>query len=742
MLPYGEPHDGFFPDTLLAQLAADARALGHRAELVRVYYDGADPARDREITRRLEAWLAERAVDLVVTERVVDPMALERHRKAAPGRLGVLVWRGDSFDPVPGVDLVVGADPGTARGTRRTPTEPELALAFRRLVTAVARGDDPAAVPGVGRVVDDQVETAAPLDRPLVRRPYRAVVEQDVIAPGGPPRAVRKTLVGNMGCPFAADPMENPHYAGVSVPAGQGLARLGCAFCHMGGDYEKRPDGEVVDSLVEQAAFWSERAPWVEEFVLSDQHPQRYLAALVRAAAAAGVRPVRWLFAARADAFVRERVRIEAAIAAAEDTGHVLEAYLSGFEAFSDRELARYNKGTTVADLLAAVEAMRSLAAAHPRAFAYDRARGHSLILWNPWTTPEDLRDGVRVMRTHGLAGLFHEMGRNRLRLYRDLPIYHAAARDHALADAWEDGDEGAARRKGYSTEHPWRFLDPRTRVAHGIAQGLRARLGQATEPAQLAAAADHAVALDPAVVDPPAVVRAALAGTAALEAALAAVGARSDRAAVMRFTGACNNRCGACANQDAWADDAADAVLARVDAARAEGGAVVLAGREPTLHPAFLQAVARARGADRRTVTVVTNGRRFAYPTFAQAAARAGLRAAGVKLFAADADTADRITAAPGAHDQALAGLGNLRAAGVALEVRAPLHRANLDRFADYAPLARAAGATLRVEAALDAVGLDRLADAAAAVARLAARCAAEGVALTAAPLRAGPRG
>src|SRR5207302_1342907 len=33
VLPYGEPDEGFFPDTVLAQLCADARAAGCRADL-------------------------------------------------------------------------------------------------------------------------------------------------------------------------------------------------------------------------------------------------------------------------------------------------------------------------------------------------------------------------------------------------------------------------------------------------------------------------------------------------------------------------------------------------------------------------------------------------------------------------------------------------------------------------------------------------------------------------------------
>lgn len=747
VVPYGEPSDGFFPDTLLAELCALARRDGHRAQVVRVYYDGRDAERDREIGRRLTAWLAARGAELVVLERLFDPEPIVAHRRAQPTARTVLITRGDSFDPTPGVDYVIGAQPGLTRGgsTRRSPTVPELRLAFQRLLAALSAGAEPATVPGVAALVEGEVRLGAPLEPAVARQPYEAVLEQDVIALGEPPRVRRKTLFGNAGCPYAADPLESAHYQGLTLPARLPLARRGCAFCFMGGDYQKRPDAEVVASLVEQATFWAQ-LPELEEVVLSDQHPLRYLAALLRAAAAAGLRPLRWLFAARVDAFVHERQRVREAIAAAEETGHVIETYLSGFEAFSDVELQRYHKGTTVADQLAAIDAMRELAEQHPRAFAYSRARGHSLILWNPWTRPEDLRESAERLRAAGARGLFHELGRNRLRLYRDLPIYYAAERDGALTPTWQGADEGAARRKGYSVEQPWRFLDERTRVAHELAARLRDELGVETELSQL-----HAITAFVARGVTDAEAAQALAGVRALAAALDALAhqgraARAVRASTVTaepvgFTGACNNACPGCANRDSWLTDTREGVLARVAQARACGRAVALAGREPTLHPAFLEAVRAARGQDERLVGVVSNGRRFAYRPFTEAAWQAGLRAASIKLFGVSAAEADAITRDAGGHAQTVRGLGELRRAGLeALELRVPLHRAQLPRLQAFAGLAATLEIRqLRVECALDALGLEHALEAAHAVERLAEAAERAGVALDAAPLPAG---
>ena len=750
VLPYGEPSDGFFPDTMLALLCAEARELGHRGEMVRVYYDGRDAERDRQVGDLLERWLDERAADLVVVERLFDPAPLLAHARRDESRSSLLVTRGDSFDPIDGVDLVIGATPGSTRsgGTRRTPNVGELVLAFRRLLEAVAADGDPISVPGVARVTPDGLVGGRPLEAAPLKRPFTPVVEHDVLCLVDPPRVERKTLFGNSGCPYAADPLDNPWYSGVELPRSLPVARLGCAFCCMGGDYQKRSNEEVVDELVEQARFFADKTPEVRELVLNDQHSLRYLASLVKSAHAAGVPPRRWLFAARADSFVRESERVRAAVHAAAEVGHVLEVYLSGFEAFCDRELRRYNKGVEVADLLSAVTTMRQLAATHPESFAYSRARGHSLILYNPWTSPEDLLESAEAIRANGLQELFDELGRNRLRLYRDLPIYYAAERDGAITDVWETGDEGAGRRKGYNVERPWRFLDARTRLAYETARVLRERLGAETEVAQLRAAA--LLAMEPgepsstaATVDHDVEhLRDLLHSMSSGKRPTGAPRALKERGSVVLFGGPCNNGCAACPNRDRWLDDRDAALDARIDAARSREGPIVFAGREPTMHRSFVEALARARGEEGRPVGVVSNGRRFCHAPFARSALRAGLRAASIKVFAPTASVADVISRDPGGYDQALEGIGVLRAGGLdALEVRAPLHRDNLAEYADYAALAAKLAASLRIDAALDAIGLDRLSEACAAVEELARRCASEGVALEVSPLEASTR-
>lgn len=696
VLPYGERRDGFFPDTLAGLLCAQARRRGHEGTIVRVYYE---PDRHAEVGARLVRWLAERAIELVVVERLFDPAPIVEH-----GAPALLLTRGEPFEPVPGIGWVIGANPSpTARGTKRSPEIGELVAAFDDFLDDRARAS---------RVEAGRLVHAEPTRPARMPRPVHPVLEQEVIALGDPPLVRRKTIFGNAGCPYASDPLDAPH-PGVRLPIRQ-IARLGCAFCSMGGDYQKRPDADVVEELVEQAAWIADGAPDVTDLVLSDQHALRYLPALMTAARE--LRPMRWLFAARADAFVRERARVEAAIRAAGASSHVLESYLSGFESFCDRELARYNKGCSVSDLVAAVEAMRELARAYPSSFDYARARGHSLILFSPWTTPEDLAETVATMRAHRLGELFDEIGRNRLRLYTDLPITLAAARDGAVLGAWDEGDAGAGEAKGYPTELPWRFLDPRTRRVRERAEALRRTLGSRTELAQLAASIEDGE----------------LEGLDALIEALGSRPGGAHRAAsAVLVAGDCNNRCAACPNREDFRDDAT--LIARLEATRKP---LVLAGREPTMHPRFVDALRSAGDA-----CVVTNARRFASEDFAREVEQTGaLSAASVKLFAIDADDADRIAAVEGAHREALTGWQRLRGIVRTLELRVVAHAENLDTLPAFADWAACHGADgVFVEATLDGVGLARLGRAAAAIGALIERCDALGLPVETAPLSAG---
>jgi len=748
---FGTRKGGYFSDVLLGLLCSDARGLGHDAKMVRVYYDGGDGARDADVSARLARWLVDEQIDLVVADRVLTSEPFAQWKARRPDARMLLLPPPEGMGSVPAADAAIAY-----RAYERRPEHGEMGDEVRRafalwLATGLAPPRE-ADVPGLSALCDGQPEVAARPVTALSGGPgldYRPVVEHETIAADAdaviPPAPY--AVFGNGGCPYSRDVAQATPYRDLPLAENGGLLRKGCAFCTMGGDYDKRSDGETVASVLRQVEYLTTHLPGPHAFVLTDQHPLRYLPLLLEDAERRGVRDVTWLLETRADWLVEHRAALERSIAVAARTDTRLELYLIGFESFSDDDLELFNKGTTRAGLLAAARLVRELTHAHPRHFGFTRERGHSLILFHPWTSPARLLDSGETLRTHGLADFFHDVTRNRLRLYPRLPIL-ALARAHGLvAESW-DGDEASrtARAKGYSVDVPWRFADPRAAIAYEACRRLRDTVGNETEISQLLAVARWTGQMDRDRPPVPADALGPLDG-AVRRLATRIDGllrtSRGDRAAPVLFAGACNNGCDGCENRDRFLPDDGDALHARVDAARTDGLPLMLAGREPTLHPGFVALVDRARGADRRRVGVTTNGRRFAYRRFAADAIRAGLTDASVKVFAAHARDADAIVRVDGGFDQALAGIDHLVRGGVRVELRVPLHARALGTLADYAALARAhrVGA-IRVEVPLDALGLDALDAAESALGTLTGACQAGGIRLTASPLPSGMRG
>lgn len=747
---FGSGKGGYFSDVLLGLLCSDARRLGHGAEMLRVYYDGTDRVADADVSARLAQWLVDRQIDLVVTERVLAAEPFVQWKAERPTARLLLL------PPPEGIGRIAVGDAAIAYNAyerRREHGEmgDEVRRAFAMWLATGLAAPRAADIPGLSSVRDGQTESPA---RSLVEisgggsLDYAPVVVHETIAPAGgvEPATTPYAVFGNGGCPYSRDVAQAKPYRDLPLGAPGEVLRKGCAFCTMGGDYDKRSDADTVASVLRQVAYLVEHAPKPHAFVLTDQHPLRYLTALLDEAERRGIRDVTWLLETRADWLVEHRAALESAIRTAERTGTRLEMYLVGFESFSDEDLELFNKGATRDVLLAAARLVREFAQAHPRHFGFTRERGHSLILFHPWTTPERLIESGETLRAHGLSDFFHDITRNRLRLYPRLPVL-ALAKAHGLAaEAW-DGDEASrtARAKGYGVDIAWRFSDPRAGVAYEACRRLRNGFGNETEISQLLAVARWVAGMERERQNEHEDLEWLDAAAGKLEACIGEMMDRSrgERATPVVFAGACNNGCAGCENRDRFLPDDGAALRERVDQARAHGLPLVLAGREPTLHPDFAALVARARGADGRRVGVVSNGRRFAYPRFAAEAVRAGLSDASVKIFAARPAEADAVARVDGAFAQALAGVDNLVRGGVRVEIRVPLHGDALGTLPRYPALARTHGVGgIRVEVALDSLGVSALETAETNLRVLVAACRAEGVRLTASPLPSGMRG
>jgi len=146
--------------------------------------------------------------------------------------------------------------------------------------------------------------------------------------------------------------------------------------------------------------------------------------------------------------------------------------------------------------------------------------------------------------------------------------------------------------------------------------------------------------------------------------------GSRRLREQVIRILHACNQRCAFC-----WVDFEAGAmtveeVRAAIVDNMARGGdepvTITYTGGEPTLHKDIIPLVQQARELGAARVHIQTNAVRCANPTLAGQLADAGLDEALVSLHAADAESSDALTAAPGTFARTVEGIRNLCDAGV----------------------------------------------------------------------------
>lgn len=106
--------------------------------------------------------------------------------------------------------------------------------------------------------------------------------------------------------------------------------------------------------------------------------------------------------------------------------------------------------------------------------------------------------------------------------------------------------------------------------------------------------------------------------------------------------------------------------VEAAIDEIAALRGILVLSGGEPTLDPRLPAYVRRGKAHGACEVELQTNATRLHDAALCQALAEAGLDVAFVSLHGATAAVSDEVTAAPGTFVRTLAGLDQLREAGI----------------------------------------------------------------------------
>ena len=156
-----------------------------------------------------------------------------------------------------------------------------------------------------------------------------------------------------------------------------------------------------------------------------------------------------------------------------------------------------------------------------------------------------------------------------------------------------------------------------------------------------------------------------------------------------VRLTRVCNQRCLFCLDRDAQNGSslAWESVDRDLRAGRGRGlTRVVLSGGEPTLHPRYLDIVARAKSLGYEHIQTITNGRRFCYPAFLDAAVAAGLDEITFSIHGHTPALHDELTRVPGSFVQALTALRRaLSIDGLIVSVDVVINRLNLPSLREH---------------------------------------------------------
>ena len=159
------------------------------------------------------------------------------------------------------------------------------------------------------------------------------------------------------------------------------------------------------------------------------------------------------------------------------------------------------------------------------------------------------------------------------------------------------------------------------------------------------------------------------------------------ERRLWVRLTRACNNRCLFCLDADVQDGQMRDLseLKEEIRSGSQDGCArLILSGGEPSLHPDYLELVAFGRLAGYEWIQSITNGRMFAYRSFAEQAVVAGLREATCSMHGHTPELHDRLVAVKGAFEQSLEGIAHLQDLGAVVNVDVVINALNIQFLPD----------------------------------------------------------
>jgi len=290
--------------------------------------------------------------------------------------------------------------------------------------------------------------------------PYEPHLDWDYLGTGRDPAAGRHLLsvVPEFGCPYMEDALVLPEFE--AIEAGESAGHLldhlrlspraeaamqpfventrGCSFCVFRFQDFTIMDAERTVDIVLTQIRHLHRITGARDFSLQTENPFRILRLLVTRLQAEGpaveriaIRTFASVLLAKADEFRR-------VLEVARAGGMQLVLQQVGFENFDQRHLDIFNKGISVEENLRAARLLSELK--HEFADTIEPFTGHGLILFDPWTTIEDLDRNVRAIEQDA-PFLMPAVGINSKLVFYDPfnPIYRKARKEGLVVPSSHD---------------------------------------------------------------------------------------------------------------------------------------------------------------------------------------------------------------------------------------------------------------------------------------------------------------
>lgn len=152
-----------------------------------------------------------------------------------------------------------------------------------------------------------------------------------------------------------------------------------------------------------------------------------------------------------------------------------------------------------------------------------------------------------------------------------------------------------------------------------------------------------------------------------------------------------CNNNCLSCpqAHRRHLGDQSTEQIMREIEEGYETGAReVVFTGGEPTMREDLPELIAFARDIGYEFIQLQTNGRRLYYKAYCKELINAGVTEFGPAIHGHNAETHDFLTQSPGAFEQAVQGVKNLKELGQRVIMNSVISRVNYKYLPEIAQL------------------------------------------------------